>query len=95
MPPSIIIRRILLTTNQHLGMEQLAIITRADLVNGTRIQINKDRTRHVFTAARLCEYGIQLAGIMQVFGVGVGSTVFLEAMLEEVTGRRGVCVRIE
>ena len=47
MTSRIIIRRVLLSTDEQLGMEQLSVVARADLVDRARIQIHKDRPRDV------------------------------------------------
>lgn len=92
MTPRIIIRRVLLTANQQLRMKQAAIITRANLINRTRIQIDKDGTRNIFAAARLGEDGVELARVVECRCFGVGATVLLEAVLEEVAGRLEVSI---
>jgi hypothetical protein len=65
-------------------MKQRAIITRTDLINRTRVQVNKDGAGHVFAAACLREDGVELAGVVQGCCFGVGTTVLLEAVLEEI-----------
>lgn len=86
MPSRIVIRRILLSTDQQLGMEKLSVITGTNLIDGTGIQVYEDRAGNVFAAAGLCEDGIELAALVEVFGCGVRATIFAEAVLEEVAG---------
>jgi hypothetical protein len=81
---SIVVGRILLTADQQLGMEQLAVITRANLVDGRRVEVDEDGARDVFAAARLSEHGIELAGVVESLRVRVGTTILLEAVLEQV-----------
>jgi hypothetical protein len=84
MPARIVVRSIFLSTDQQLGMEQLAVIPRADLVDGRGVKINEDGAGDIFSASSLREDGIELAGVVEGFRVGVRTSVFLETMLEEV-----------
>ena len=74
-------------------MEQLAVIARANLVNGRGIKINEDRARDIFAASSLSEDGIELAGVVEGFRVRVGTSVLLETMLEEVPSQLLVILR--
>ena len=81
---SIVVGRILLTADQQLRMEQLAVVTSANLVDGRGVEIDEDRARDIFAAASLSEYGIELAGVVECLGVRVGTTILLETVLEQV-----------
>ena len=65
-------------------MEQLAVVTSANLVDGRGVEIDEDRARDIFAAASLSEYGIELAGVVECLGVRVGTTILLETVLEQV-----------
>jgi hypothetical protein len=84
MSARIVIGGILLSTDQQLGVEQLAVITRADLVDGRGVKINEDGARDIFSASSLSENSVELARVVEGFRVRVRTSVFLEAMLEEV-----------
>jgi hypothetical protein len=84
MAARIVVRRILLATNQQLGVEELSVITGADLINGTRVQIDKDGSGDIFARAGFSKHGIELSAIMERFRVRVRTPIVLEAMLEEV-----------
>ena len=87
MTSSIVIRRILLSTDQQLRMEQLSVVASANLVDRAGIQVHKDGAGDVFAIACFGEDGIKFAGIVEGFCRGVGATVFAEAVLEEVAGK--------
>jgi hypothetical protein len=84
MSARIVIGGILLSTDQQLGVEQLAVITRANLVDGRGVKINEDGARDIFSASSLSEDSVELAGVVESFRVRVRTSVFLETMLEEV-----------
>jgi hypothetical protein len=84
MSARIVVGSILLSTDQQLGVEQLAVITRANLVDGRGVKINEDGARDIFSASSLREDSVELARVVEGFRVGVRTSVFLEAMLEEV-----------
>lgn len=84
----IVVRRILLSTDQHLGVEQLAIVARANLVDGRRIQVDKERPRHMLAAGGFGEEGIVGARIIDILGVGIYATVMAEAVLKTVAMRQ-------
>jgi len=85
MASSIVIGRVLLAANQQLRVEQLAIVTSADLVDGRGVEVDEDGTRDIFPTASLREDGIELAGVMQCLRVRIRATILLEAMFEEVS----------
>jgi hypothetical protein len=86
MATRVVVCRVFLARNQQLGMEQLSVIARADLVNRGGVEVDEDRTRDVFSAARLCEHSIELAAIVEGLRIGVGTSILLEAVLEQVAG---------
>src|SRR5690349_16305188 len=85
---SIVVRRILLSADEHLRVEQLAIVARANLVDGRWIQVDKERSRHMLAAGGFGEEGIVGARIIDILGVGVYATVMAEAVLKTVAMRR-------
>lgn len=84
MPARIVVGGVLLSTDQQLGVEQLAVIARADLVDRRGVKINEDGARDIFSASSFSENGVELAGVVEGFRVRVRTSVFLETMLEEV-----------
>ena len=84
MSARIVIGGILLSTDQQLGVEQLAVITRANLVDGRGVKINEDGARDIFSASSFSENSVELARVVEGFRVRVRTSVFLETMLEEV-----------
>jgi hypothetical protein len=65
-------------------MEELAVITGANLVDWRGVEINKDGTRDIFAAASLREDSIELTGVVEGRRVRIRATVLLQAMFEEV-----------
>jgi len=84
MSSGVVVCCILLPADQQLWVEQLSVITSADLVDWRRVQIHKDRPRNIFSRSCLCKYGIKLARVVERLRVGIGATVLLETMLKEV-----------
>lgn len=80
----VVVGSILLAADQQLGVEELAVTTSSDLVNGGGVQIDKDGARNMLAAPRLGEEGLEGAALTNVGGIGVGTTIGAEAMLEEV-----------
>lgn len=80
----IVVGGVLLATDQQLRVEQLSVVTSTDLIDRAGVQVDKDRSGHVFAGAGLGEDGIELTAIMQRLGIGIGTAVLLEAVLEEV-----------
>ena len=93
MSARIVIGGILLSTDQQLGVEQLAVITRANLVDGRGVKINEDGARDIFSASSFSENSVELARVVEGFRVRVRTSVFLETMLEEVPSPRLVILR--
>jgi hypothetical protein len=85
MASSIVIGRVLLAANQQLRVEQLAIVTSADLVDGRGVEVDEDGTRDIFPTSSLREDGIELAGVVQCLRVWIRATILLQAMFEEVS----------
>jgi len=54
-----IVAGIFLARDQLLGMEQLTVGTRADLIDDGGLQINEDGTRNVFSRTSLTEEGVE------------------------------------
>lgn len=85
MPSCIVVGRILLSADQQLGVEKLAVITSADLIDRRGVKVDEDGTRDIFAAASLGEDGIELARVVERLRVGIRTTVLLQAMFEEVS----------
>jgi len=67
-------------------VEKLSVVTRANLVDWGGVEINKDRTRDIFSGSGLCKDGIELATIVKVLRIRIGATIFRKAVLEKVAG---------
>lgn len=127
MTASIVVRRILLSANQHLRVEKLPVGSGPDLIDrlhriisitslialiqhfelqpsqlhlaGTyrRIQIDKDRTRHVLPRASLREESLEAAelAIGDRFDLGrVGLAVLLKTVFQEIATTRHVSIPV-
>jgi len=81
----IVVGRIFLAADQQFRVEQLAVITSADLVDWRRVKVDKDGTGDIFATASLREDGIELAGVVERLCVGIRATVLLQAVLEEIS----------
>ncbi len=84
----VVIRSILLSADQQLRMEQLPVISCADLVDRAGIKINEDGSRDIFSTSSLSEHGVELAGVVKSLRVGIGATILLETVLEEIAEPR-------
>lgn len=80
----VVVGSILLAADQKLGVEQRAVAAGSDLIDGGRVEINKDGSGHVFAAAGLGEEGLVGAWVADVLDVGIGSTIGAKTVLEEV-----------
>jgi hypothetical protein len=67
-------------------VEQLAVSTSSDLIDWRRVQVDKDGTGHVFAAAGFGEEGLVGATFAELLRIGVGTTIWQQAVLEEVPG---------
>ena len=95
-----VVGSILLAADQQLRVEQLAVGTSADLVNGLGllapglcvaesatyrgVQVDEDGARNVFAVASLREEGLARASLVERLRIGVRATISLEAVLKEV-----------
>ncbi len=86
----IVVGSILLAAHQHLRVEELTVATSADLVNGRGVKIDKQSSGDVLSVARLGEEGLKGAALVDIFGVGIGTAIESEAVLEAVTENGGV-----
>lgn len=84
MASGIVVRSIFFSADQQLGVEELAIIACADLVDRGGVQVDEDGAGHIFAAPCLGEERLKGAAFIQIFGVGVGAAVGFQAVLEEV-----------
>lgn len=85
VPSSVVVRRILFPTDQELGMEKLSVWTGSDFVDRGWIEIDENGTGDMFVVAGLGEEGLEGTRVTNV-GIGVRTTVRLQAVLEEVPG---------
>lgn len=80
----VVVGGILLAADQELGVEELAVVAGADLVDGRRVQVDEDGTRDMLPAASLGEEGLEGTGVANIRAAGVGAAIGTEAVLEEV-----------
>jgi hypothetical protein len=85
MTTSVVVGSIFLSADQEFRVEQLSVITGADLVDGGGVEIHEDRSRHVFSIAGLCEDSVEFTGFVDILRIWVGTTILLETMLEKVS----------
>lgn len=90
MTTSVVVGSILLAIDQKLRVEELAITTGSDLIDGRRVQIDEEGAGHVFTTAGLGEESLIRAAIKNVLRIGVRTAVETKAMLEKVPVECGV-----
>jgi hypothetical protein len=85
----IVVGGILLAGDELLGVEELAVSSSADLIDHTRLQVNKDGTGNVLSRASLSEEGAE--GIITERGVLVGEgSVGLNSVFQAVELPAGV-----
>lgn len=84
MATGVVVGGILLAADQQLGVEELAVAAGADLIDRRGVEIDEERTGDVLAAAGLGEEGLERARVAQVRGIGVGTTIGAEAVLEQV-----------
>ena len=88
----IVVGSILLSVDQQLGVEELTVTTSSDLVDGGRVQVDKERAGHVFTTARLGEEGLIGAAVKDILRVRVGTTIKAKTVLEKIPDQ---CCRLK
>jgi len=97
-----VVGSVFLAADQQLGVEQLAVGTSADLIDGLSplasslvhaqyatyrgVQVYEDGARDVFAIASLREEGLERATLVEILGIGVRTAVSLEAVLKKVPG---------
>lgn len=84
VPAGVVVSSILLAADQELRMEELAVVTGADLVDGRRVEVNEDGAGHMFPTAGLGEERLERASFNDILSIGVRATITSETMLEEV-----------
>ena len=94
----VVVGSILLAADQHLRVEELAVATGADLIDGRRVEVDEKRTGDVLATAGLGEEGLERARVANVRGVGVWATIVAEAVLQkvaigEVVSKVGPCLQ--
>lgn len=87
MASRIVIGRILLAADQQLGVEELSVVARANLVDRAGIKVDEDGARHVLAARGLAEEGLEGARLAEVLGLWIRTSIGLETMLEEIACR--------
>jgi hypothetical protein len=65
-------------------VEELAVLSGADLIDRRRVQVDEDGARHVLSAARLGEEGLVRTTVGEVGRVGVGTSVLQQTMFQQV-----------
>lgn len=80
----VVVGGILLTTDQQLRVEKVAVFTSSDLVDRRGVEIDEQRSRNMLAAAGLSEEGLERTGVTNIGSIGVRSTVGAEAVLEKV-----------
>lgn len=81
---SIVVGSILLAADQKLGVEKLAVVARANLIDRGGVEIDKEGPGDIFAVAGLGEEGLVRARVADVFGIGVGASIGAETVLKEV-----------
>ncbi len=76
MTTSIVVCSVFFSADQQLGVEELAVLTGADLVNRGGVEVDEDGARDVFVVAGLVEEGFICTSIADS-GVGVRTTICL------------------
>ncbi len=90
---SIVVGSILLSINQKLGVEERAVTTGSDLVDGGRVQVDEEGAGHVFTTAGLGEEGLVRTTVKDILRVGIGTAVMTKTMLKKVPGGRWLDIK--
>ncbi len=85
MATRIVVGGILLAADEKLGMEELAVGPRADLIDGGGVEIDEDGTRNVFAVASFREEGLEGPGIADILGIRLRAAVDPKAVLEEIS----------
>lgn len=80
----IVVGSILLATDELLRVEELAVATGTDLVDRGRVQVDEERTWHMFAAAGLGEESLEGTRVSNVLEIGIRTTVRAEPVLEKV-----------
>lgn len=81
---SIVVGSVLLTADQLLRVEELAVGTGSDLINWRWVEVNEERTGNMLATARLGEEGFEGAWVANILGVGVGATIKAKTVLQEI-----------
>ena len=84
MSASIVVRSVLFATDELLGVEQLAVGARADLVDDRGLQVEEDAAGDVLAGTRLREEGVERVVLDADGLVGRHRAVRLDAVLEAV-----------
>lgn len=85
MATSVVVGSIFLATDEQFWVKELAVGTGPDLVNGRRVEVDKERTGDVFAAAGLGEECLEGAAIDNVLYIGVRPSIRAEAVLEKIS----------
>jgi hypothetical protein len=82
----VVVGRIFLTADQELRVEELAVIARADLIDGRRIQVDEDGPGDIFALPSFREEGLECTTFADILCVWVRFTITAETMLKQVPG---------
>ena len=88
MTTGIVIGSILLAADQQFGVEQLAVRTSSDLIDRSGVEIDEQSTGNMLAVAGLSEEGLERAWVTNIGGIGVGTAIVSEAVLQEVAAGR-------
>jgi len=80
----VVVGGILLTGDQLLGVEELSVGTSSDLVNDSRLEIDKDGSGHVLAGTGLAEKGVERVIAATDGLVGGHLSIWLDTVLEAV-----------
>lgn len=81
---TVVVGSILLATDQKLGVEQLAVGARANLVDRRRVEVDEQRSGDVFAIAGLGEEGLKGPWVAHILLVGVGQAILTKTVLQKV-----------
>ena len=80
--PGVVVGGVLLAIDQLLGMIELAVGSNSGLVNDSRLQVNKDSSRNMFSTAGLGEEGLE--GVVSKCLVRGHAAIRLDTVLQAV-----------
>lgn len=84
MTTGVVVGSIFLAADQQLGVEELSVVTGADLIDRAGVQVDKDGSGDIFAGTGLGEDRIELAAVVEGLGIRIGTAILLKTVLEEV-----------